>query len=99
MKDINNAGHLELRYGDALRAGCSETTSEGVRQWMVDNHSVRVSARTCEAWRSRDWSTAGRLLRGEDVEAEVGERLRLAQYRGCFADAAAVGLLAEQLAE
>ena len=62
-------------------------------------HSVS-KLRWCRARRgvSRDWSTAGKLLSIQCIEAEVGDRLRLPEYRQLFGSDTAQSLV-ETLAE
>ena len=65
---INSAGHLELLWGDQIRIHAAEgITAENMSQWMPGTHHVSVSARTCQTWMSKDWSTSGKLYLPESV--------------------------------
>ena len=66
--------------------------------WLRATLKVDASATTCQTWRSREWSTAGKLLSIVDIETAIGDRLRLAQYRDRFTEEA-VRPLADSLAE
>ena len=99
VREVDSAGHLELQCGDSIRSEAGGKTAEELRDWLLVFKSVRVPLRSCQHWLSRDWSTSNRVLRREDVEAVVGQRLRLPQYKDCFADEAAALALSEQLAE
>ena len=61
LRLVNSAGHLELWYGDLIRAQASGKACGPLRDWL---RGVGVSAlqTTCRTWLDRDWSTAGRLL-------------------------------------
>jgi hypothetical protein len=47
----------------------------------------------------KEWSTSGKYLSIPVVEEGLGERLRLQQYKDCFADNAVATELAVSLAE
>ena len=53
----------------------------------------------CQAWLTRDWASSGKLLVCDAVEQQLGERLRLAEYKDSFADDAAAQTLSEVLLE
>ena len=85
---VENAAHLELRWGDRIRQD-PEARSMGapaLAHWMHVGRNVLVPVRVCQTWKSRDWSTSGKLLVCEDVERQLGDRLRLAEYKDRFAD-------------
>ena len=51
-----------------------------VRHWMRALHFIPLgdaSVSICQTWRSKDWSTSGKLLSIDVVEQELGDRLRL----------------------
>ena len=83
LSQIDNAGHLESRYGEPLREHIKQhpLDATGVSQWLVSQHQVSVPARICQHWLARDWSSSGMLLTPEAVEESVGARLRLDEYR------------------
>ena len=58
-----------------------------------------MPARVCQAWLTRDWASSGKLLVCDAVEKEVGDRLRLAEYKHSFVDDAAAQALSEVLLE
>ena len=67
-----------------------------LRLTMAHRH---VSTRTCQSWMDKEWSTPGKYLSIQAVEEALGDRLRLKQYRHCFADDAAATALAVSLEE
>ena len=82
---VDSAGHLELYYGDILRAqACSN--GEEVCKWLLAEHSVSVPVRVCIKWLTSDWSTSNRIMSADSVEQVLGDRLRLNEYRQHFAD-------------
>ena len=83
LSQIDNAGHLESRYGEPLREHIKQhpLDATGVSQWLVSQHQVSVPPRICQHWLARDWSSSGMLLTPEAVEESVGARLRLDEYR------------------
>ena len=99
VREVDSAGHLEFQFGDSIRSEAAGKTAEQLRDWLLVRKSVRVHLRSCQHWLSRDWSTSNRVLCREDLETVAGQRLRLLQYRGCFADEASALALSEQLAE
>ena len=70
LQYINSAGHLELICGARIRE--DETTTgmqaEALRVWLRQNLSVEAAVSTCQTWRLKDWSSAGKLLSIMDVE-------------------------------
>ncbi len=63
LKYVNNAGHLEIQYGDRIRANAPrEPAADALCSWLFREHSVCVSARVCRKWPNTDWSTSGQLL-------------------------------------
>ena len=81
------------------RSRCSQKDADTLSKLMLLSLRVSVSARICQTWLSRDWSTSGKLLLSEAVEESLGERLRLDEYKQSFADEAAAQHLAEVLLE
>ena len=75
---VDNAGHLELLWGDRIREGpeTCRMSPQALSQWMLLSLHVSVPARICQTWLSRDWSTSGKLLVSEQVEELLGDRLR-----------------------
>ena len=66
---------------------------------MRNEFSVRASARTCQTWLTKDWSSSGALYTAEAVEEKLGTRLRLDQYVGHFQSETSARILSELLAE
>ena len=98
---IDSAGHLEMQYGQRIRddSDSNGLDSEALSAWLRRVVSVSASARTCETWLSRDWSSSGKLLSTRAVEDALGERLRLEQYRQACVDSEAARVTAQRLAE
>jgi hypothetical protein len=88
LSQIDNAGHLESRYGELLREHMKQHSLDatGVSQWLVGRHQVSVPARICQHWLAKDWSSSGMLMTIEAVEESIGMRLRLDEYRHQLAD-------------
>jgi len=53
---------------------------------LISEAKVSVPCRICQHWLTKDWSSSGKLLTIEAVEEACGERLRLRQYSGQFAN-------------
>ena len=66
---------------------------------MRNEFSVRASARTCQTWLTKDWSSSGALYTAEAVEEKLGTRLRLDQYVAHFQSETSARILSELLAE
>ena len=100
LQYINSAGHLELTCGARIRE--AESTADmqptDLRVWLRKNLSVEAAVSTCQTWRQKDWSSAGKLLSILDVERDIGERLRLPRYKDSFTEEA-TPVLATSLAE
>ena len=98
---IDCAGHLEMQYGQRIRddSDANGLDSAALSAWLRRVVSVSASARTCETWLSRDWSSSGKLLSTRAVEDALGERLRLQQYRQACVDIEAARVTAQRLAE
>ena len=64
LSQIDNAGHLESRYGDLLQEHMKQDPLDpiGVSQWLVGQHQVSVPARICQHWLAKDWSSSGMLM-------------------------------------
>ena len=82
LSSIENAGHLESRYGDLLREHIKQhpLDAAGVSQWLAGQHQVSVFARICQHWFAKDWSSSGMLMTPEAVEESMGMRLTLNEY-------------------
>ena len=97
---IENAGHLERDWGSSIREHFTADADPAVlATWMLTTCGVSVPSRVCQTWLTRDWTTAGGLRVCIQVEEQLGERLRLAEFKACFADAAAAQALSEVLRE
>ena len=91
LKYINSAGHLELHCGSRIREndkGLLEAPE--LKVWLQTTLLVDASVSTCQTWRTKDWSTSGKLLSIDAVEQEIGDRLRLPQYKGHFTEEDAI---------
>jgi len=74
VRNVDSAGHLELFCGQRVRndAAAQALDGEALAKWLRNEASVSVSARTCVHWRSKDWSTSGKLLTPESIEEDQG---------------------------
>ena len=97
---IENAGHLERDWGSSIREHFTADADPAVlATWMLTTCGVSVPSRVCQLWLTRHWASAGRLLWSNAVEEQLGERLRLEEYKACFVDDAAAQALSEVLRE
>ena len=97
---IENAGHLERDWGSNIREHFTADADPAVlATWMLTECGVSVPSRVCQSWLTRDWATAGGLRVCNQVEEQLGERLRLAEFKACFAGEAAAQALSEVLRE
>ena len=93
LQRIDTAGHLELHCGSRIREADKATLdAPELKVWLHTALSVDVSVSTCQVWRTKDWSSSGKLLSMYDVEEKLGERLRLPQYADCFTEDGAAGM-------
>ena len=84
LQCINSAGHLELICGGRIRENDKGLLdAPELKVWLQTALSVDVSVSTCQTWRTKEWSTSGKLLSIDAVEQEIGDRLRLPQYKDC----------------
>ena len=89
---INNAGHLELDWGDRIRehlAGSAIAPSD-LSNWLLTTATASVPTRVCQHWLTRDWASSGEILEPQAVEQELGDKLRLGEYKQSFGDEAYV---------
>ena len=86
MQHVENAGHLESLYGERIRADArmEEQSGQTLAAWPRKELSVSAPPRVCQTWLSRDWSSTGGLYHPAAVEEQLGDRLRLPQYRQDF---------------
>ena len=97
---LQNAADLERGWGSSIREHFATDADPAiVARWMLTQCGVSVPSRVCQTWLTRDWTTAGGLRVCIQVEEQLGERLRLAEFKACFADAAAAQALSEVLRE
>ena len=68
-------------------------------KWLHSSQSVSANVKVCNKWLSTDWAASGILFSPDAVDASLGSRLRLDQYRHSFADDAAARQLSEDLSE
>ena len=89
---VENAAHLELHWGDTLREHLARQVCEAsdLSQWLLLTHGVSVRVRVCRTWLSRTWTRRGELSIPRDVEAALGEQLRLPEYGARLADEAII---------
>ena len=50
--------------------------------------AVSVPTRVCQHWLTRHWASSGALLVPYAVEQELGDKLRLDEYKSSFVDKA-----------
>ena len=96
---IDNAADLERDWGSRIReqhAG-RDVDPGALANWMLTTLEVSVPTRVCQTWLTRDWASSGKLLVCDAVEKQLGERLRLAEYKHSFADDAAAQTPSEVL--
>ena len=87
---IDNPGHLELDWGARIRehlAGAAIAPGD-LSNWLLTTAAVSVPTRVCQHWLTRDWASSGELLVPQAVEQELGNKLRLDEYKQSFADEA-----------
>ena len=87
---IDNAGHLELDSGARIRehlAGAAIAPGD-LSNWLLTTAAVSVPTRVCQHWLTRDWASSGELLVPQAVEQELGDKLRLGEYKQSFGDEA-----------
>ena len=67
LSHIDNAEHLESRYGELLREHMKQYPLDpaGLSQWLVGRHQVSVPVRICQHWLASDWSSSGMLMTTE----------------------------------
>jgi hypothetical protein len=101
VTQINSAGELEMRVGQRIREDDEAKTlgADRLANWLYASAYVSASAKVCQTWLSKEWSSSGKLLCPVSVEEELGDRLRLPEYTGRFADDANATRMAEDLAE
>ena len=82
----DSAGHLEMHWGARIREHLAGGGIEpgALANWMLTTLGVSVPTRVCQTWLTRDWASSGKLLLCQDVEAQLGDRLRLAEYMDRF---------------
>ena len=85
LRCIDTVGHLELHCGSRIREN-DKTSLEApqLRVWLQTELLVDASVSTCQKWRTKDWSTSGKLLSIDAVEEATGDRLRFVQYKDNF---------------
>ena len=77
LKCINTAGHLELHCGSRIRENDKALlNAPDLKVWLQTALAVDASVSICQTWRTKDWSTSGKLLSIDVVEQEIGDRLR-----------------------
>ena len=87
---IDNAAHLELDWGARIREHLAGTAIApgDLSNWLLTSAAVSVPTRVCQHWLTRDWASSGELLVPQAVEQELGDKLRLDEYKQSFADEA-----------
>ena len=101
LSSIGSAGHVESRYGVELRgaAPVGGLTAGSLQKRLLTEHGVVASAEVCQTWLDRFLNLAARLSMPEQVEAALGDRLRLCEYAHCFGEDVQVEELSRVLAE
>ena len=86
---IDNAAHLELDWGGRIREHLAGAGIEpaALADWLR-TLGVSVPARVCQAWLKRDWASSGAFLAPIAVEQQLGDKLRLDEYKPSFLDEA-----------
>ena len=97
----NSAGHLEMNVGKRIREDdeAKMLDAEGLKKWLYTSAHISASAKVCQTWLSKEWSSSGGLLDPVSVEEELGDRLRLAEYACRFASDDIARGMSEDLAE
>ena len=52
--------------------------------------AASVPTRVCQHWLTRDWASSGEILEPQAVEQELGDKLRLGEYKQSCGDEAYV---------
>ena len=87
LQCINSAGHLELHCGGRIRENDKALLdAPELKVWLQTTLLVEASVSTCQTWRTKEWSTSGKLLSIDAVEDDIGDRLRLPQYKDRFTE-------------
>ena len=68
-------------------------------KWLLEKESVSVPTSTCQTWKSRDWSSSGKILTPGALEDTIGDRLRLEEYTDRFTNEASMEAFVTTLAE
>ena len=91
LQEIESAGRLQVLYGQRLRTEfhnsqklLSQFTGPEIAEALLYKWNVLVPASICQHWLSNDWSSSGYLLTAEQVEGQLGDRLRLNEYKHFF---------------
>ena len=84
---INSVGRLELFCGVRIHENEKHLLqAPELKVWLQTVLSVEAAVSTCQTWRTRDWSSSGKLLSIEAVERNIGDRVRLPQYTKLFTE-------------
>ena len=87
LQYIDTAGHLEIHCGSRIRENDKASLdAPELKVWLQTSLSVDASVSTCQTWRTKEWSTSGKLLSIDDIENDIGDRLRLPQYADRFTE-------------
>ena len=69
LQYINSAGHLELFCGVRIREhDKAPLQAPELKVWLQTDLYVEASASTCQTWRTKEWTSSGKLLSIEAVE-------------------------------
>jgi hypothetical protein len=68
-------------------------------EWLFVQHKILVKKGAFQKWRTTDWSTSGALLTAQRVQEEIGDRLRLPEYRSQFINHESARKQSEALSE
>ena len=72
LQHINTAGHLELICGVRIREhDKASLQAPELKVWLQTELYVDASVTICQTWRTKDWSSSGKLLSIEAVEQEL----------------------------
>ena len=98
---VENAAHLELHWGDTLREHLARQVCEAsdLSRWLLLTHGVSVRVRVCGSWLNRTWTRRDELSTAREVEAALGEQLRLPEYGARLGEDAGAQEVADELLE
>ena len=96
---FDNGAHLERAWGSHIREHFATGGVDlgNLANWMLTTLGVSVPSRVCQIWLILETASCGRLLVCQDVEKQLGDCLRLGEYKDRFSDDVVAQLLSEAL--